>query len=66
MSANKEKIKNVLLNYWKDEIRKEQLLEDTLSMNPEFCSYLDELNSSDTISEYQLETYKKIMNQDFQ
>lgn len=55
-------IRNTLVNYWKEVIRKEQIKEDTLSMNPEFCMYLDEIFSGKPLSEYQLETYKEITN----
>jgi hypothetical protein len=55
-------IRNTLLNFWKEAIRKEQIKEDTLSMNPEFCMYLDEILSEKPLSEFQLETYKEIMN----
>lgn len=55
-------IRNTLLNFWKEAIRKEQIKEDTLSMNPEFCMYLDEILSGKPLSEFQLETYKEITN----
>jgi len=55
-------IRNTLLNYWKEAIRKEQIKEDTLSMNLEFCMHLDEITSGKPLSEFQLETYKEITN----
>jgi hypothetical protein len=55
-------IRKALVNYWKEEARKEQIKEDTLSMNPEFCMYLDEILSGKPLSEFQLETYKEITN----
>jgi len=53
-------IRNTLLNYWKEAIRKEHIKEDTLSMNPEFFMYLNEIRSGKPLSEFQLETYKEI------
>lgn len=55
-------IRKTLLQYWKEAIRKEQIKEDTLTMNPEFCMYLDEILSGEPLSEFQLETYKEITN----
>jgi len=56
----KQKIRSVLRKHWEAEIKKEQILEGTLSMNPEFCSNLDEVNSGVPLSQFQLETYKEI------
>lgn len=62
MQANEEQIRKALIDYWKEEVRKEQISEDTTSMNPEFCMYLNELYSNEPISEFQLSTYKEITN----
>jgi len=62
VERNDERIRKALINYWKEEIRKEQISEDTISMNPEFCMYLDELYSSEPINEFQLSTYEEITN----
>ena len=60
MNHKSERIKSVLREYWESEIRKEQISQDTLSMNPELCFYLDELEAEDTLTEFQLETYKEV------
>jgi len=60
MKNDEQEIRNALRKHWETEIRKEQILEGTLSMNPELCRNLDEVNSEVPLSQFQIETHKEI------
>ena len=53
-------IRKSLIEYWKNEIRKEQIKEDTLSMDPEFVLNIDKLNSGSPLDEFDHQLYKEI------
>lgn len=61
INQTEEYVRSYLVNYWITKNKEWQIEEGTIGFFPEYASNLDELYSETELSEFQIETYVKLV-----